>query len=100
MGDPAYYVPEYRGSKTFLDPGPPVQDRPSGHELVMSEPGILESPTATVPPLSTSIHEIDGKYYILPPGGLYRYRESGVHYGMFDSLDNAKAFEQKYFIPR
>jgi len=103
------YDPRRKGS--MLDVGPPSQDRPSGYERLMQEPGIVEAPNRDMGTDSfggTFIEEIDGKYYILPTEGhheadmsnaLDNFDEDGEHLGAFRTLNDAKDFEIKYYTP-
>lgn len=74
-----------------------------------SGPGMLQSPTGQPGGNSVAI-DIDGKHVLLPLDGDFRdddairnaidrYRDSGEHLGIFESLDAARAFSQTLTQP-
>ena len=98
---------EYRNNMRELSANP-QQDRPEGYgqHPYSSFPGLLEEPNMPADQESkykSSIHEIDGKYYILPTrdgwpqnAALDRFQVLGEHWGVFPDLYSAMLFERMY----
>jgi hypothetical protein len=97
----------YGRRPSTIQSGP--QERPSGYAEMAKEPGIVAVPTMDLEggAEGTGIHEIDGKFYILPtqvngvkfgPGdaAVERFRQTGEHLGVFNAEDDASIFEQKH----